>query len=173
VSVYLYGSRTGEVDGLDYDPSRGYVCDRLDGSSEEIGGASARNSRFTDTERRWARTGTEEDADKRARRRRSSSDQTTSSKKNTTDDAVHAKQDSGSSFLVVGVLLALIAASLLLAAMPAEASMTFAVTNTNDSGAGTLRQAILDVNATAGADVIDFNIPTPGAYDRQECLSKT
>jgi hypothetical protein len=28
VSVHLYGSRTEEVDGRDYDPSRDYVCDR-------------------------------------------------------------------------------------------------------------------------------------------------
>jgi len=35
---------------------------------------------------------------------------------------------------------------------------TFTVTNTNDSGAGSLRQAILDANANAGADTIAFNI---------------
>ena len=28
ISVHLYGSRLGEVDGRDYDPSRDYVCDR-------------------------------------------------------------------------------------------------------------------------------------------------
>jgi hypothetical protein len=33
---------------------------------------------------------------------------------------------------------------------------TFTVTNTDDSGAGSLRQAILDANATAGADTIDL-----------------
>ena len=37
---------------------------------------------------------------------------------------------------------------------PASAS-TFSVTNTNDSGAGSLRQAIIDANANAGADVIN------------------
>ena len=42
----------------------------------------------------------------------------------------------------------------------AEASgATFVVTNTNDSGPGSLRQAILDANADAIADEIDFNIP--------------
>ncbi len=49
---------------------------------------------------------------------------------------------------------------------------TFTVTNTNDAGAGSLRQAILDANALGGADTISFNIgvgdsgytdPTPGA----------
>lgn len=34
---------------------------------------------------------------------------------------------------------------------------TFQVTNTNDSGAGSLRQAILDANAAAGADIIEFS----------------
>jgi VCBS repeat-containing protein len=37
---------------------------------------------------------------------------------------------------------------------------TFAVTNTNDSGAGSLRQAILDANSNAGLDSISFNIDT-------------
>jgi hypothetical protein len=37
------------------------------------------------------------------------------------------------------------------------APATFAVINTNDSGAGSLRQAIMDANASAGADVIAFN----------------
>ena len=36
---------------------------------------------------------------------------------------------------------------------------TFTVTNTNDSGEGSLRQAILDANANGEADVITFNIP--------------
>src|SRR6267378_3796668 len=39
---------------------------------------------------------------------------------------------------------------------------TFTVTNTNDSGAGSLRQAILDANANAGTDTIAFNIPGSG-----------
>ncbi|HKD19995.1 MAG TPA: S-layer homology domain-containing protein [Thermoanaerobaculia bacterium] len=36
---------------------------------------------------------------------------------------------------------------------------TYTVTNTNDSGPGSLRQAILDANANPGADTITFNIP--------------
>ena len=33
---------------------------------------------------------------------------------------------------------------------------TFTVTNSNDSGSGSLRQAIADANAAAGADSIEF-----------------
>src|SRR5260370_266936 len=36
------------------------------------------------------------------------------------------------------------------------------VTNTNDSGAGSLRQAILDFNANSNLTVITFNIPGVG-----------
>lgn len=35
---------------------------------------------------------------------------------------------------------------------------TFVVTNTSDSGSGSLRQAILDANANAGADTIEFDL---------------
>jgi hypothetical protein len=42
---------------------------------------------------------------------------------------------------------------------------TYTVTNTNDSGAGSLRQAILDANATVGvADTINFNITGSGVH---------
>jgi Domain of unknown function (DUF4394)/Calx-beta domain/Domain of unknown function (DUF4214) len=44
----------------------------------------------------------------------------------------------------------------------AASAATFTVTNTNDSGAGSLRQAILDANAAAGQDTITFNIPGAG-----------
>ena len=40
----------------------------------------------------------------------------------------------------------------------------FTVTNTNDSGPGSLRQAILEANGTAGADSITFNIPGSGVH---------
>src|SRR6266516_3785824 len=36
---------------------------------------------------------------------------------------------------------------------------TFTVTTTNDSGEGSLRQAILDANAASGTDTIEFQIP--------------
>jgi len=44
------------------------------------------------------------------------------------------------------------------------AQTTFTVTNTNDSGAGSLRQAIQDANATTGADSIHFNIAGNGPH---------
>ena len=40
----------------------------------------------------------------------------------------------------------------------AHAATTFVVTNTNDTGPGSLRQAILDANANPGSDLINFNI---------------
>ena len=52
---------------------------------------------------------------------------------------------------------------LFLAAAPLCAA-TFTVTTTADSGAGSLRQAILDANANPGADTITFAIPGPGVH---------
>ncbi|HYF29948.1 MAG TPA: T9SS type A sorting domain-containing protein [Chitinophagaceae bacterium] len=43
-------------------------------------------------------------------------------------------------------------------------SAIFTVTNTNDSGPGSLRQAILDANLSPGDDVIVFNIPGSGPH---------
>ena len=43
----------------------------------------------------------------------------------------------------------------------AMTATTFVVTNTNDSGPGSLRQAMLDANANPGTDVIAFNLPGP------------
>ena len=40
------------------------------------------------------------------------------------------------------------------------AAVTYSVTNTLDSGLGSLRQAINDANATAGNDIINFNFAT-------------
>src|SRR3954467_14828133 len=45
--------------------------------------------------------------------------------------------------------------------MPCRAA-TFVVTNTADSGAGSLRQAIISANATPGANLIQFNLPGSG-----------
>jgi len=65
--------------------------------------------------------------------------------------------------LALALLLAALT-SLMLAAKPSHASTTFTVTNTNDSGAGSLRHAITDANATAGTDVINFNIDGSGVH---------
>jgi hypothetical protein len=43
----------------------------------------------------------------------------------------------------------------------------FTVTGSGDSGAGTLRQAILDANSNPGADTIQFNIPGAGPHTIQ------
>jgi hypothetical protein len=59
------------------------------------------------------------------------------------------------------------ASSLVLASFLASAvasPATFTVTNTADSGAGSLRQAIDDANSAAGADTIAFNIPGAGVH---------
>jgi hypothetical protein len=45
-----------------------------------------------------------------------------------------------------------------------SSAATFTVTNTDDSGVGSLRKAILDANASPGADIIAFNIPGPGVH---------
>ncbi len=56
-----------------------------------------------------------------------------------------------------------IAVFLGLASLAAVAA-TFTVTTAADSGAGSLRQAILDANANAGADTIAFDIPGSGIH---------
>jgi CHRD domain/Calx-beta domain len=57
--------------------------------------------------------------------------------------------------LIAFVLTALLRQNLLVRVRAAE---TYTVTNTNDSGHGSLRQAILDANANPGTDVINFSI---------------
>ena len=52
---------------------------------------------------------------------------------------------------------------LALAAAPAPGA-TFTVTNANDSGAGSLRQAILDANGHSGVDDIAFSIAGSGVH---------
>lgn len=49
-----------------------------------------------------------------------------------------------------------VAAGLAVLAAPAADAATFTVTNTNDSGAGSLRDAIVTANTNAGPDVITF-----------------
>ena len=45
---------------------------------------------------------------------------------------------------------------------PAAAAAVFIVFNTNDGGAGSLRQAIISANANPGVDTINFNLPPGG-----------
>src|SRR3990167_1086667 len=59
-------------------------------------------------------------------------------------------------YLLLSSILSL-AGSLLLFVSLAHAA-TFTVTNTNDSGAGSLRQAIIDANSSGGIDTINFSI---------------
>src|SRR3954452_5187947 len=59
----------------------------------------------------------------------------------------------------VAALMALAAG--LVAASPAGAA-TFTVTNVDDTGAGSLRQAITDANATVALDEVHFNIAGAG-----------
>jgi len=47
---------------------------------------------------------------------------------------------------------------------PLALAGTFTVTNTSDTGAGSLRQAIIDANNNAGLDTIAFNIPGSGVH---------
>src|SRR6476620_2099745 len=61
------------------------------------------------------------------------------------------------------------AAFLLLAAASAVRANTYTVTNTADTGAGSLRQAILDANANAGLDTIAFNVSGAGCDGNGVC----
>ena len=65
--------------------------------------------------------------------------------------------------LIPALVVPLAGSSLLPVAMTAPASV-FVVTSAGDSGAGSLRQAILDANAHLGADTIVFNIPGGGLH---------
>ena len=50
---------------------------------------------------------------------------------------------------------------------PSAFVSTFTVTNTNDAGAGSFRQALLDANASPGEDLIQFAIPGAGPHTIQ------
>ncbi len=64
-----------------------------------------------------------------------------------------------------GVVGALASMTLLpVVGVQTAAAMTFAVTNVNDSGPGSLRQAIIDANSLAGPDTIEFAIPGDGPH---------
>ena len=65
--------------------------------------------------------------------------------------------------IMAGGLLAMLLTGLPATTRPAQAA-TFTVKNTNDSGAGSLRQAIIEANTNPGPDTIAFNINT-GNYN--------
>jgi hypothetical protein len=68
----------------------------------------------------------------------------------------------------VTVLKPKIFVCLLATSLPLGAA-TFNVTNTSDSGAGSLRQAITDANANAGVDTIAFNVTGAGCDGAGVC----
>ncbi len=72
----------------------------------------------------------------------------------------HDASNSGKSGAVGPVMVA--PASVGAARAPAAEAATFTVTNTNDSGAGSLRQAIEDANADTAADTIVFQAGVTG-----------
>jgi hypothetical protein len=54
---------------------------------------------------------------------------------------------------------AVLAASVMVVMLASQAqALTYTVTNTNDAGAGSLRQAINDANTNPGADTINFDL---------------
>ena len=65
-----------------------------------------------------------------------------------------------------GFLKMVAALAALLIVRPAYAA-TYTVVNSNNIGAGSLSQAILDANANPGLDTIAFNIPGPGPHTIQ------
>ena len=56
------------------------------------------------------------------------------------------------------VIIAVAAAAAVVVVVPPAAAATFEVTNTNDSGSGSLRQAVSDANLAPGADTISFAV---------------
>lgn len=62
------------------------------------------------------------------------------------------------------VLIFVLLGILFLSPSKVFAATTYTVTNTNDSGAGSLRQAISDANSNVGADQIDFAISGAGPH---------
>jgi hypothetical protein len=58
----------------------------------------------------------------------------------------------------------IVSVALLLAIPLSVEASTYTVVNTSDSGAGSLRQAMTDANATCGSNVIEFAIPGAGPH---------
>ena len=63
-----------------------------------------------------------------------------------------------------------LAVGTVLAGAAPSAAATFTVTNTNDSGPGSLRQALIDANAAAGADDIVFTVTPPATISLLSAL---
>ena len=63
-----------------------------------------------------------------------------------------------------------LAVGAVLAGAGPTAAATFTVTNTNDSGPGSLRQALIDANAAAGADDIAFTFAPPATISLLSAL---
>src|SRR6476646_7194241 len=68
--------------------------------------------------------------------------------------------------LLIGLLSMVGLSGTSIQASPLSASpmLVYTVTNTNDSGANSLRQAILNANGNTGPDTIQFNIPGAGVH---------
>src|SRR6187401_1505807 len=66
--------------------------------------------------------------------------------------------------VTVIIAATIVAVSALHPAVPSVYAATFLVTNTNDAGAGSLRQSIIDANTSPEADTIGFNIPGSGVH---------
>ncbi len=87
---------------------------------------------------------------------------------------IKAAQPPVRALLTIAVVTGLLLVQALQSAPVARAAQ-FIVSSTNDSGPGTLRQALIDANAAAGADIITFNLqsgstillasPLPPIYD--------
>ena len=69
-----------------------------------------------------------------------------------------------------GLACAAITAGALLAGPDPVAAATFTVTTTNDSGPGSLRQAVIDAHAPAGADTIVFTLAPPATISLLSAL---
>ena len=63
-----------------------------------------------------------------------------------------------------------LAVGAVLAGGGSAAAATFTVTNTNDTGPGSLRQALIDANAAAGADDIAFTVVPPATISLLSAL---
>jgi len=63
-----------------------------------------------------------------------------------------------------------LAVGAVLAGAGPTAAATFTVTNTNDSGPGSLRQALIDANGAAGADDIAFTVVPPATISLLSAL---